>query len=124
MVPRAPGYSRCVTRTWLRNLALGLAFAAALSLLVFFGYRAVRHARFLHSEEQPIHSWMSVPFVAHTHHVPKEVLFDAIRVDPRERDHRPLRTIARQQKRPVDAVIRDLENAIVKEHGKPPGAVR
>ena len=107
-------------RTWQQSLGLGLAFVAAVSLLVVFSYRAVRHVRYLHAEEQPIHSWMSVPFVAHTHHVPKEVLFEALGVSQRERDHRPLRVIAREQKRSVDGVIRDLENAIVKAHGKAP----
>lgn len=109
-----------VPRTWQQSLALGLAFLAAVSLLFIFGYRAVRHARYLRSEEQPIHAWMSVPFVAHTHHVPKEILFAAIGVEPRERDRRPIRAIARQQNRPVAEVIRDLENAIVRQRGKAP----
>lgn len=107
-------------KTWQESLALGLALVVAISVLFVFGYRAVRHARYLRSEDQPIHAWMSVPFVAHTHHVPKEILFAAIGVEPREGDRRPLRTIARQQNRPVAAVIRDLENAIVREHGKAP----
>ena len=107
-------------KTWRQSLALGLAFVAAVAVLFVFGYRAARHARSLRAEEQPIHAWMSVPFVAHTHHVRTEVLYAAIRAEPREHDRRPLRALARQQKRPVDEVIRDLETAILREHGKAP----
>ncbi|MGA3023849.1 MAG: hypothetical protein ABSF98_03660 [Bryobacteraceae bacterium] len=107
-------------RTWWQGLALGLALLAAVSALFIFGYRAARHARYLRWEDQPIHPWMSVPFVAHTHHVPREILFAAIGIEPREHDRRPLRTIARQQKRPVEDVIRDLEKAIAKERAKAP----
>ena len=103
-----------------QGVALGLAFLVAVSVLFVFGHRAIRHARYLRWEDQPIHAWMTVPFVAHTHHVRKETLFAAIGVQPLEHDRRPLRVIARQQKRSVDAVIRDLENVIVKERGKAP----
>jgi hypothetical protein len=109
-----------VPRTWQQSVALGLAFLAAVSLVCIFGYRAARHARYLGWEGQPIHAWMSVPFVAHTHHVPKETLYAALGVEPREHDRRPLRTIARDQHRSVDEVIRDLEKAIGKEHGRAP----
>ena len=55
---------------------------------------------------------MSVPFVAHTHHVPAAVLFHAIGLEPQQHDLRPLRTIAREQHRPVEDVVRDLERAL------------
>jgi hypothetical protein len=55
---------------------------------------------------------MSVPFVAHTHHVPAAVLFHAIGLEPEPHDRRPLRTIAREQHRPVEDVVRDLERAL------------
>jgi hypothetical protein len=109
-----------VLRAWRQNLALGLAFLLALSVLGLFGYRAVRHARYLRWEGQPIHAWMTIPFVAHTHHVPREVLYAAIHVGPREHDRRPLRFLARQQHRPVEEVIRDLDKAIAKQPGKAP----
>ena len=105
---------------WLRGVAIAMAVLIALFALAFFGYRAIRHLRYMHAEQQPIHAWMSVPFVAHTHHVPKAVLYAAIGAQPREHDHRSLRAIAREQKRSVDDVIRDLEKAIVREHGKTP----
>jgi hypothetical protein len=92
----------------------------AVAALLILGHRAARHARYLAWENQPIHSWMTVPFVAHSHHAPKQILYAAIGVEPREHDRRPLRAIAREQKRPVEEVIRDLEKAIAKERAKAP----
>jgi len=95
-----------------RLLILALAFGVALIGTFIFGWRAGRHARHLRWENEPIRPWMSVPFVAHTHHVPAAVLFHAIGLEPQPQDRRPLRTIAREQHRPVEDVVRDLERAL------------
>lgn len=96
-------------------------FCLAIAATFFFGYQAGRTARLVRRhdrrqngsrENEPIKSWMSVPFVAHTHHTPEEVLFQAIRVAPNPRDHRPIRDIARAEKVPVANLIRDLQMAI------------
>jgi hypothetical protein len=115
-----------VNRTAWGTLVLGLALLAAVAVFFVFGFRAFRFARHMVWQDQPIHAWMSVPFIAHTHHVPKEVLYSALGVAPREHDYRPLRVIARQQNRAVNDVIRDLEKAIAKEHGsaKAPGSAK
>ena len=55
---------------------------------------------------------MSVPFIAHTHHVPAQVLFRAIGLPPDQRDRRPLYRIARDVNRPVGVLIGDLERAV------------
>jgi hypothetical protein len=96
----------------MRKLILALALVLALVGTFFFGYRAGRHARRLHWRNEPIRGWMSVPFIAHTHHVRAEILYQAIGVPPREHDRRPVRAIAREEHRPVADVIRDLENAV------------
>jgi len=105
-------------------LILAVVFLVALAATITFGYRASQHARRLRLENEPIRSWMSVPFIAHTHHVPPETLYQAIGVEPHPHDRRPLRAIARAQNRPAAAVIRDLENALVRAghtHPAPPG---
>jgi hypothetical protein len=78
----------------------------------FFGYRAGRTVRHVQWRNEPIQPWMSVPFVAHTHHTRSELLFQAIGVPPNTRDRRPIRDIARDEKLPVAKLIRDLQNAI------------
>jgi len=95
-----------------QKLIFALALILAIAGTFVFGFRAGRHARHIHWQNEPIHAWMSVPFIAHTHHVRPEILYQAIGLPPHQRDRRPLRLIAREEKRPVADIIRDLESAI------------
>ena len=104
-------------RHW--TLVLVLGFCLAIAATFFFGYRAGRTARHYRWQDESIQPWMSVPFVAHTHHTRSELLFQAIRVPPNPRDHRPIREIARAEKLPVAELIRELHKAI--ENANPPG---
>jgi len=68
---------------------------------------------------------MSVPFVAHTHHVPASVLFQAIGVRPLEpHDRRSVRHIARELNRPVSQLIAQLQRAIDAAEQSPGGQPR
>ena len=92
--------------TWRRTLAVGLAFVVAITGTFVFAYRAGRSARRIRTENEPIHAWMSIPFVAHTHHVPASVLFQAIGVHPQEpHDRRSVRHIAHDLNRPVPELL-------------------
>jgi hypothetical protein len=104
-----------------RLLILAVAFSVALAGTFVFAYRAGRNARHLRWENEPIRPWMSVPFVAHTHHVPPALLFQAIGIVPQPHDRRPLRMIAREQRRPVEDVIRDLTRALADAGHTHPG---
>lgn len=77
-----------------------------------FGFRTGRYARRMRLENEPIRAWMSVPFIAHIHHVPPETLFRAIGLEARPHDRRPLRAIARAEHRPVEELIRDLQKSL------------
>lgn len=99
--------------SWRRTLAVGLAFLLAIAGTFFFAYRAGRHARHIRAENEPIRGWMSVPFIAHTHHVPANALFQALGVVPREpHDRRSVRRIAHDVKRPVPDLIAQLQRAL------------
>jgi len=102
-----------------RPLLLGLTFVLAIAVTFVFGFRAGVHARRIRRQNDPVRPWMSVPFIAHTHHVPPEILFQAIGVQPREHDRRPVRQIARAENRPVADLVRDLENAIANARRNP-----
>jgi hypothetical protein len=107
--------------TWRRTVAIGLAFLLAIAGTIVFASRTGRRLRHMRSENEPIHAWMSVPFIAHTHHVPATVLFDAIGVAPQEpHDRRSVRHIARELNRPVPELIGQLQRAI-DAAGHPPG---
>lgn len=103
---------------WHQWLMLVL-FLVALIVTGFFGVRAVRRAVYWRNHrDEPIRAWMSVHYVARSYRVPPYVLYKAIGLPPQSRDKRPLREIAREQNRPVSALIVELQNAIV--HSRPP----
>ena len=100
---------------------MGLAFVVALGCVLLFASRTTRMVRQIHSENEPIRAWMSVPFIAHAHHVAPSVLFAAIGVQPRQpRDRRSVRRIARDLNRPVPELISQLQRAIDAAQ-RPPG---
>jgi len=89
--------------------------------LFLFASRASRRARQFHAVNEPIRGWMSIPFIAHAHHVPAAVLFRAIGVEPRvPHDRRSVRHIARELNRPVPELIAQLQRAI-DSAAHPPG---
>jgi hypothetical protein len=94
----------------------------AIVLAVGFGFRAGRQARLIRWQNQPVHGWMTVPFIAHTHHVSPDVLYKAIGAEPRPRDHRPIRRLAHDQKRPVETLLKELTAAIQQNGGPSPGS--
>jgi hypothetical protein len=110
-----------VGKTWQHTLAVGLAFVLAMAGTIIFGSRAGRQVRQIHTANEPIREWMSVPFVAHTHHVPASVLFQAIGIRPQEpHDRRSVRHLAHELKRPVPELIAQLQRAI-DAAAQPPG---
>jgi hypothetical protein len=103
---------------WHQWLLVAL-FLAAVFFTGLFGFRAIRRAIYWHNHrDEPIRSWMSVPYVAHSYRVPTHVLYQAIDLPPMQRDRRPLREIAREQDRPVEVLISELKDAII--HSRPP----
>jgi len=97
-----------------RKLILVSALILAIAGTFVFGVRVGRHARRMRWQNEPIHAWMSLPFIAHTHHVPVETLYEAIGVRYQEHDRRPVRAIASAEKKPVADLIRELESAVAK----------
>ncbi len=93
-------------------LVLGLAFLIAIAGTFVFAYRAGRQARQIRLANEPIHAWMSIPFIAHTRHVPAPVLFQAIGLQPEPHDRRSIRHIAHDLKRPVPDLMAQLQRAV------------
>ena len=111
-----------VRETWRRALVIGLAFVLAVACTFVFAYRAGRMARRIHAENEPIRAWMSVPFIAHAHHLPASTLFQAIGVQPRlPHDRRSIRHIAHDTNRSVPELMSELQRAIDGASHQPPG---
>jgi len=105
---------------------LVLAFVASAVLTVVFGLRAV-HRRPHRRIDEPIRPWMTVTYVAHSYHVPPHVLYEALGIQHKPHDRLTIARVARQQNRPVQAVITDLMSAIERARpatpeGSPPAA--
>ena len=117
-------YSEFVPRPRRQTVLLVLGFCLAIAATFFFGYRAGRVARHIRRQgdtlqSEPIKPWMSVPYIAHTHRIREDLLFQAIRVPPNPRDHRPIRDIARAENIPVADLMRDLRNAVLQAQHAP-----
>ena len=94
-------------------MAVGLAFVLAITGSLVFASRARWRVRQFRTENEPIHAWMSVPFIAHSHHIPASVLFQAIGVHPQEpHDRRSVRHIARELNCPVPELIARIQRAV------------
>ena len=104
-------------REWL--IILGLVLSVA--LVGVFVARTVHMVRQLHQDE-PIRPWMTLPYIAHSYRVPPSTLYAALGLPERPRDRRPLTVIAREQQRPLTAVIADLQRAIAQARSSSPPA--
>jgi hypothetical protein len=99
-------------RQWVAVVAFLLAVFAA----GFFAVRTVRHAVYWNQHrDETIRPWMSVHYISRSYRVPPHLLYQAIGLSPAPRDRRPLREIAHEQNRPVEALILELQNAITAE---------
>jgi hypothetical protein len=97
-----------------------VAFLLAASFAGLFAVRTVRRAVYWGSHrDEVIRPWMSVSYVARSYRVPPHVLYRAINLEPVPRDRRPLREIALEQNRPVEALAADLQNAVVEFRAHP-----
>ena len=106
---------------WQQWLVLGL-FLAALLVAGLFGVRAVRRAAYWRGHRDvPVRPWMSIPYVAHSYRVPARALYEAVGLKPQPPpDRRPLRLIAREQGRPVEELINELQEAVARERASRP----
>ncbi len=67
-------------------------------LILFFGMRALRafkkfdkhrpppFAGQIQTDVETIEEWMTIPFISHNYGVPPEILFDALGIEPKDRD--------------------------------------
>jgi hypothetical protein len=97
---------------WRRWLIV-IAFLLAVSFAGLFAVRTARHALYWgRHRDEAIRPWMSVSYVARSYRVPSHVLYRSINLSPVPRDRRPLRDIALEQNRPVEALAAEIQNAI------------
>ncbi|MGA2222201.1 MAG: DedA family protein [Verrucomicrobiia bacterium] len=99
-----------IRRHWL----LGLAFVLTVAITGVSAVRTARKVVYWRSHmDEPIHGWMTVGYIAHSYHVPPDVLYEALALPPKLPDKRPISKIARSQRHSVDDVIGVLADAII-----------
>jgi hypothetical protein len=112
LIPESPYHRIDVGTPWRRILILSLGFVLAIGGTFLFAYRAGTQARHFRNANEPIRPWMSIPFIAHTRHVPEPVLFQAIGVQPEPHDRRSVRHLAHDLKRPIPELMSKLQQAV------------
>jgi hypothetical protein len=97
------------------------ALVVVVLLTSVFAVRTFRRAIYwrMHRDEV-IRPWMSLPYVAHSYRVPPHVLYDALKIEHPPHDRRPIRQIAKEQNRPVNDVIKTLNDTITRSRQPPP----
>jgi hypothetical protein len=123
-LPSTPPTGRQENKTMTPRRARGLlalAFLIALGFTAVHSVRVWREAAFWRAHrDEPIAGWMTVGFVAHSHHVPPHLLQIALGLAPHPPDHRPISAIARAQGRSEAEVAALLTAAIAVARMPPP----
>ena len=96
-------------RPWLLAAGLALSLVAA----GVFAWRGLQNVP-RRQVDEPLHGWMTVPYIARSYRVPAAVLYAALGLPAKPPDRRPIMMIARAQNRPLAAVIADLKQAIAR----------
>ena len=75
--------------------------------------RTVRRAIYSsHHRDEPIRSWMTLPYVVHSYDVSPSILYEALGIPHPPHDRRPILEIAREQRVPVVDVMNTIQQAI------------
>ena len=115
--------TRGLFRLWRRNRFLVIAFVVALLFSVFFAARTVLFlAYWTDHRDQPLEPWMTVGYVAHSWHVDRDIILDAVGMAGEEPARRPLGRIALDRGVTFDALASDVMDAIGRERMQSPDA--
>ncbi len=99
---------------WRHNRLLVLAFLVALSLAVFFGLGALRHAHdFKTIPDQTIQGWMTPRYVSHSWDLPRDTMIETLDLQP-ESGRFTLEELAEDRGIPVAVLIERIEAAITR----------
>jgi hypothetical protein len=112
-----------------RALVTGL-IALGVLIVGFFGLRTLRvlhefrghrpphpfspeDARQFQTDVELIRDWMTIPFIAHTYHVPPKVLFDALNISPKNNGEKSLKQLNEEFFPTEDGIVLEKIKAAV-----------
>ena len=95
------------------NLLLSAAFALVLGVAIYFAASAIHHATAWQNEPPVVvQPWMTNRYVAHTWHLPKEVMDEDLNLPRTRGGPMTLQAIADDRGIPVADLIAEVEAAI------------
>ncbi len=101
---------------WKNNKLLLSAFVAAVAVMVFFAVRLTFFVIYWNDpahRDQALEPWMSLGYVSHSWHVPREALIERLGVRTGEGfGPRPLEEIAKEQGVPYDEFAKRVDEAV------------
>ena len=102
----------------------GLLLLALIVVLWFTGVHALRLVRHVgpgpYKSDEEIRDWMSIGYIAHSYHVPPQILQQALGLPESPMDKRPLKQIANAQNRSLEDLTTTLEETIRQVRSSPP----
>lgn len=95
-------------------VALAATIVAAVATFQAIQRFRQEHALTAAGDVSTIRPWMTVPFIAHTYHVPENYLYQSLHItDPGSVRRATLGILANRFNRPVDDVIHNVQKAIL-----------
>ena len=102
------------TTGFLLCIALGAAVFCAIQTVQAFQRFQQNRSMTLAGDVHTIRSWMTLPYIAHSYHVPESYLDEQLHItNPQEVRRASLYTLAQRYNRPLDRVIHDVQQAIL-----------
>ncbi len=61
-----------------------------------------------------IRPWMTIPYIAHTYHVPESYLYNSLHIsNTHTSKHMPLHALAAHYQRPISSIVHDVQKAVI-----------
>lgn len=111
--------------TFTLRVKIAITVICLLAALIAAGFAVMNTVQAFHSLQQQhalaksgdvrtIRPWMTIPYIAHTYHVPEKYLYQTLHLDPNSPPrHATLHALASHYQKPVDSLIYDVQHAIV-----------
>lgn len=84
------------------------------------GHRPPRIAEELQSDVNDIEDWMTIPFISHNYGVPPDIIFNALRIDPKENLKKSLKQLNDAFYPEQDGYVIETVRATILAHQPPP----